>query len=90
MVRGGLIIAIFEKVLRLPEDDSTEAQANTLMVSDVQRIVTGLTFLHEVWAGLIETALATYLLQDLMGVSSLAMLGLALGWYHASNSINFG
>ncbi|KAG9251894.1 P-loop containing nucleoside triphosphate hydrolase protein [Emericellopsis atlantica] len=78
MVRGGLVIAIFEKVLRLREDSSIEAQANTLMASDVQRVVSGTKYLHEIWAGLLEAAIATYLLQQLMGLSSLAMLGLAL------------
>ena len=49
------------------------------MASDVQRVVLGLKYLHELWAGLLEAAIATYLLQQLMGLSSLAMLGLALG-----------
>ncbi|KAH9430121.1 hypothetical protein MCOR02_009841 [Pyricularia oryzae] len=78
IIRGGLIVSIFEKVLRLGEDSSIEAKATTLMISDVQRIVGGLVYIHEVWAGVLETALATYLLQRVMGVSSVAMLGLAL------------
>ncbi|KAK1570181.1 canalicular multispecific organic anion transporter 1 [Colletotrichum navitas] len=78
IVRGGLVVAIFEKVLRLPEHDGIESKANTLMISDAQRIVSGLAFIHELWAGILETALATYLLQRIMGVSSMAMLGLAL------------
>ncbi|KAK2037259.1 canalicular multispecific organic anion transporter 1 [Colletotrichum somersetense] len=78
IVRGGLVVAIFEKVLRLPEDDRIESKATTLMISDTQRIVSGLAFIHELWAGILETALATYLLQRIMGVSSVAMLGLAL------------
>ncbi|KAI6361085.1 hypothetical protein MCOR25_006549 [Pyricularia grisea] len=78
IIRGGLVVSIFEKVLRLGEDSSIEAKATTLMISDVQRIVGGLVYVHEMWAGVLETALATYLLQRVMGVSSVAMLGLAL------------
>ncbi|KDN63555.1 putative canalicular multispecific organic anion transporter 1 [Colletotrichum sublineola] len=78
IVRGGLVVVIFEKVLRLPEDVGIESQATTLMISDAQRIVSGLAFIHELWAGILETALATYLLQRIMGISSVAMLGLAL------------
>ncbi|KAK2026621.1 hypothetical protein LX32DRAFT_729954 [Colletotrichum zoysiae] len=78
IVRGGLVVAIFEKVLRLPEDGGIESKATTLMISDTQRIVSGLAFIHELWAGILEIALATYLLQRIMGVSSVAMLGLAL------------
>lgn len=79
IIRGGLIISIFEKVSRLPEDGGIESQATTLMISDVQQIVGGLIYVHEVWAGVLETALATYLLQRMMDVSSLAMLGLVVG-----------
>ena len=79
MVRGGLVMSIFEKVLRLPEDGGTEAKATTLMISDMQQIVSGLTYLHEVWAGVLETALATYLLQRMMDISSMAMLALVVG-----------
>ncbi|EQL00063.1 canalicular multispecific organic anion transporter 1 [Ophiocordyceps sinensis CO18] len=78
MVRGALVMAISEKSLRLREDPDTEAKAITLMTSDVQRIVSALEFIHEVWAGAIETGLATYLLYRLVGVSCITMLGLAL------------
>lgn len=79
MIRGALVMAISEKSLRLHEDPDTESRATTLMTSDVQRIVSGTEFIHEIWAGAIETALATYLLYRIVGISCVTMPGLALG-----------
>lgn len=87
MVRGGLAIATFEKLLRLPEDDKIESVATTLMVEDLQRIMTAATRSHEVWAGTIETGLATWLLYRELGPSCFVMIGITAGeWYSHPNS----
>ncbi|KAF1738030.1 Multidrug resistance-associated protein 7 [Beauveria bassiana] len=78
MIRGGLVTGIFEKVLRLREDSDIESTAMTLMISDVQRIVKGAEFIYEVFVGIIETSLATYLLYRQIGVACFTMLGLGL------------
>lgn len=77
MVRGGLAITIFEKLLRLPEGDKIESMATTLMVEDLQRIMSAVARGHEVWAGIIETGIATWLLYRQLGPSCFVMLGLA-------------
>lgn len=79
MVRGGLAITIFEKLLRLPEGDKIESMATTLMVEDLQRIMSAAARGHEVWAGTIETGLATWLLYRQIGPSCFIMLGVAAG-----------
>lgn len=79
ILRGGLIITIFEKVIRFREDREIESKATTMMISDVQRIVGGVEYFYEVGAGLIEAALATYLLYRMVGISCVTILGLALG-----------
>jgi ATP-binding cassette, subfamily C (CFTR/MRP), member 1 len=73
------VISIFDKMLELRSDSSIESRAVTLMISDVQRIVHGLSYMHEVWAGVLEAAFATWLLQRQWGPSCFTMLGLALG-----------
>ncbi|PMB71297.1 Multidrug resistance-associated protein 1 [Beauveria bassiana] len=78
MIRGGLVTGIFEKVLRLREDSNIESTAMTLMISDVQRIIKGAEFIYEVFVGIIETSLATYLLYRQIGVACFTMLGLGL------------
>ncbi|POR33115.1 Canalicular multispecific organic anion transporter 1 [Tolypocladium paradoxum] len=80
IIRGGLVVTIFEKVTRLREDSDIESKATTLMVSDVQRIMGGVEYIHEVWASPLETGLATYLLYRLIGISSLTILGFGLAY----------
>lgn len=82
-MRGGLIDAIFEKMLRLRQDKAAEAKAMTLMIADAQRIMSALSWMHELWAGPLEAVLATWLLWRQVGVSSLTVLGLSLCTYFA-------
>ncbi|KAI1175807.1 canalicular multispecific organic anion transporter 1 [Nemania sp. FL0916] len=77
MIRGGLAVTIFEKLLRLPEDDKIESMATTLTVGDLQRIMTSTARGHEVWAGILETGLATWLLYRQLGPSCFVVLGVA-------------
>lgn len=79
MVRGGLCIVIFEKLLRLPENDDVESLAMTLMIGDVQRIMNATCKIHEVWAATAETGLATWLLYREVGAACFVMLGIAAG-----------
>ncbi|KXT07737.1 hypothetical protein AC579_4704 [Pseudocercospora musae] len=69
---------IVQKLARLAVDHVAEAQALTMMSSDVQRIATATTFLHELWAAPLEAGVATYLLWRHLGPSSLAALAIAL------------
>ncbi|KAM3454998.1 hypothetical protein NHJ6243_008687 [Beauveria neobassiana] len=64
--------------IRLREDSNIESTAMTLMISDVQRIIKGAEFVYEVFVGIIETSLATYLLYRQVGVACFTMLGLGL------------
>jgi hypothetical protein len=68
-------------MLRLREDKEIESKALTLTINDAQRISTSLTYIHELWAGLLETGLATWLLWRQVGPSSLTVLGLALSMF---------
>lgn len=81
MMRGVLISSIFSKTLKLHTDADSESKAMTLMIADVQGIVGSLNHLNEVWASVIETALATWLLERQVGLASLSMIALILGNY---------
>lgn len=84
MVRAGLATVIFEKVLTLPGGEKVQAMATTLMVEGLQRIMSAIARGHEIWAGVIETGLATWLLYRQLGPSCFVMLGLAAGeWLQA-------
>ena len=79
MMRGVLVSSIFSKTLKLRTDADLESKAMTLMIADVQGIVGSMNHLNEVWAGMIETALATWLLERQVGLASLSMIALILG-----------
>jgi ATP-binding cassette, subfamily C (CFTR/MRP), member 1 len=79
MMRGVLISSIFSKTLKLSTDADSESRAMTLMIADVEGVMGSVKHLNEAWASLIETALATWLLERQVGLASLSMIALVLG-----------
>ncbi|KAF5691742.1 multidrug resistance [Fusarium circinatum] len=75
MVRGILVLAVYEKTteLRMPADG--DSGALTLMSTDVERITRGILDLHEYWANTIQIALSCWLLQRELGAAFAASLG---------------
>ncbi|KAI0187341.1 putative ATP-binding cassette transporter [Xylaria flabelliformis] len=76
--RGGLIIAISHKMLKVKQGKGTESKVLTLMISDLQRITSALRFVQEIWIAPIETGISTWLLWRQVGPASLAALGIVL------------
>jgi len=58
------------------------SQAVSLMSTDLQQIVDGLKFVHELWANVIQIAVATWLLSREIGVACVSLLVVSLGIYH--------
>ncbi|KAI5839654.1 P-loop containing nucleoside triphosphate hydrolase protein, partial [Morchella snyderi] len=78
-VRGGLVAMVWAKLLKKPPAPPPDAtSAVTLMSTDTERILSGLKYAHEPWANTLECILAIYLLTRQVGLSSLAMVALAL------------
>ncbi|RMZ03683.1 hypothetical protein D0864_02905 [Hortaea werneckii] len=77
MIRGLLIGAICEKSLQLPNDETNKQSAITLISADTERINLGLRNMHEVWANVIELAVAIYLLQREVGAVAVVPLFIA-------------
>ncbi|KAI7217129.1 multidrug resistance-like protein [Hortaea werneckii] len=77
MIRGLLIGAICEKSLQLPNEETSKQSAITLISADTERINLGLRNMHEVWANIIELAVAIYLLQREVGVIAVVPLFIA-------------
>ncbi len=67
MFRGILISVLFNKTLDVSLISSSDSAAVTLMSTDVERIVIALPALHEVWAALLQVAIAAWLLQRQLG-----------------------
>ncbi|KAI1380494.1 ABC multidrug transporter [Hypoxylon crocopeplum] len=69
MARACLVTAIYTKttVARIASED--ENAALTLMSTDIERAMMGFRCLHELWANVIEVALSSWLLYNLLGAA---------------------
>jgi ATP-binding cassette subfamily C (CFTR/MRP) protein 1 len=79
MVRGGLISMLTRKTTDLSVRDVDPASSLTLMSADIERIVQGWQTMHEMWASLIEIAVAIVLLEAQLGISCLIPVAVAIG-----------
>lgn len=77
-VRGGLIMALSHKMLRIKQEKGIESKVLTMMIGDLQRITAALRFAQEIWIAPIETAISTWLLWRQVGPASLAALAIVL------------
>ena len=86
MARGGLIAMMFAKTSSLKANAADPATSMTLMSADIERITNGWQTMHEIWANLIEIALAIYLLERQLGAACVIPIGIAIG---KSTSLSF-
>jgi ATP-binding cassette, subfamily C (CFTR/MRP), member 1 len=49
------------------------------MSTDCERIVRGLTVLHELWANVVQVALATWLIERELGIACIAPIVVTVG-----------
>ncbi|KAJ6086438.1 hypothetical protein N7467_005352 [Penicillium canescens] len=71
MSRAGLIPLIYRQTTKLRSGDFKDKPAITLMGTDVERIVSTLHALHEVWAAPLEVGVGIFLLERQLGVACL-------------------
>ena len=79
MIRGSLVSAIYDKTMEISITALENSQAVSLMSTDIQRIVDGLKFIHEIWANLLQIAVATWLLSIQIGVACVAPVAVSMG-----------
>ena len=78
MARGGLISMMFAKTSSLDSNTVDSAQALTLMSADIERITNGWQTMHEIWASVIEMAIAIYLLERQLGAACAIPIAVAI------------
>jgi len=78
MARGGLIAMLYNKTTDLNASAIDPSASVILMSADIERITTGWERIHELWANLIEIALAIYLLQRQLGVACTVPVAVAI------------
>ena len=88
IVRGALVAAIYQTLMRLQIVDITDSAAVTLMSTNIECIRVGLLNLHEFWATPVEVAIASWLLYGQLGVAFVALLRLVLFSVASSSVLN--
>jgi len=74
MVRACLASVIYQKTTETKSTASNDGAALTLMSTDVERVIRGFLTVHELWSGLIEVAIGSWLLQRQLGSAFLVPL----------------
>ncbi|CAM1502428.1 Fc.00g044120.m01.CDS01 [Cosmosporella sp. VM-42] len=69
MVRGCLGSAIYRKTTEAKSTAMDDSAALTLMSTDIERILKGGQFVHEMWANTLEVAIGCWLLQGKLGAA---------------------
>ncbi|KAI1099495.1 hypothetical protein F4804DRAFT_321707 [Jackrogersella minutella] len=78
MIRACLVTAVYTTATEARATSEDENASLTLMSTDVERVMIGLTYLHEFWANFIEVALASWLLYNLLGTAFAAPIVVVL------------
>ncbi|KAF2472940.1 putative ATP-binding cassette transporter [Lindgomyces ingoldianus] len=71
-LRSCLISSLYEQTLRITSKDVNLGSATVLMNVDVEKILNGVKNMHEVWAMVISTGVALYILYTHLGVALIA------------------
>ncbi|KAJ3499459.1 hypothetical protein NLG97_g302 [Lecanicillium saksenae] len=72
LYRGSLIALIYNKTLKTDVANVTDAEAITLMSADIDRVGHSLPLIHELYASLIDIAIALWLLYGRLGIAMVA------------------
>lgn len=79
MVRAGLISMVYSQTVGMTTTGLKDSEAITLMGTDVERIVSNLRNIHEIWASVLEVGVAIWLLERQIWVSCIIPLVISLG-----------
>ncbi|KAJ5702177.1 hypothetical protein N7488_009725 [Penicillium malachiteum] len=88
MMRAGLISTLYQQTTLLGANDLKYNAALTLMGTDVERILSSFRYLHEIWASIVEVAIALYLLERQIGLSCIVPAIISLACVFGSGPIS--
>lgn len=78
MIRSVLVTEIYSRATQARTGASDNSAALTLMSTDMERIRVGFRSLHEVWASLLQAALAAWMLYNRLGVVFVAPIAIVI------------
>lgn len=79
MARGQLVSMLYDKATDISITTADPTAALTLMSADIERIDMGWRTAHDIWANLLEIAIAVFLLERQLGVACLIPVATAIG-----------
>ena len=79
---------VYSKALRIRGVDQGQVTAVALTGTDIERIVSGAEMLHEVWASLLDVAIATWLLERKLSLACLAPVLLVVVFIGATTKLS--
>lgn len=86
MVRGGLIMLIYQKLIKLPNDGLDDSSAMALMGNDIETLSEKLQdLIVDCWANAITVAIAMYLLADQLGAVCIVPVIIGAGKYNRNH-----
>ncbi|KAJ5446421.1 ABC multidrug transporter [Penicillium cf. griseofulvum] len=88
MVRGALILLVYDHTLSLNISAPSKSDALTLINADVERIGSGLRSLHETWASMLEIGLSLWLLDVNIEVSAVAAAAVVIACILISGNLS--
>ncbi|KAK7997070.1 hypothetical protein PG989_005110 [Apiospora arundinis] len=91
MLRGMLASAVYRKTIQSSVATTDESASVTLMSTDVEAIVRAARFVHDIWADILQVAIATWLLSIQIGPAAAApivvcIIALGLTFYMSPKS----
>ncbi|PYH89769.1 putative multidrug resistance-associated protein [Aspergillus ellipticus CBS 707.79] len=87
-VRSGLVAMIYEQTIALKATSSDQAEAVTLMGTDMQRIITSTRLLHETWASILSVGVAIWLLELQVDIACIMPAIIAVGCVLATTPVS--
>lgn len=78
LLSTGLATAIYARGMDLQAPADEESASVTLMSTDLERIRLGLRTVHDMWAGVIQVAIASWLLYNQLGLAFLSPIVIVL------------
>lgn len=89
MFRGILVSVLYSKTLNVSMISASNSAALVLMSTDVERVVTALPAVHEIWAALAQVAIAAWLLQRELGFPFFLPVVLSFGTAYQWSTLIF-
>lgn len=78
-IRAGLILMVYQQTIGMTTPALGDSEAITLIGTDVERIVSNLRNIHEIWASILEVGVAIWLLEREIWISCIVPLVISIG-----------